>query len=170
MCEHQILCILPGLLFFSLCFHLLNFHGVWLASPHKQVMVPDAEVQDLQNDQVTGQSMHFFSFLDSTQFETLHQFYHQERQTQTYYIRPSKTIRQLLCKKLSQLKMFLLNASIPRNQLSDVILQTWHSRFSVPVYICSWYSTVQYDFSKFRHHFWCMKMCLPTLFGYLLCL
>jgi hypothetical protein len=38
---------LPGLLFLSLCFHLLHLHGVWLASPHEQVMVPNAKVQDL---------------------------------------------------------------------------------------------------------------------------
>lgn len=41
--------MLPGLLFLSLSFHLLHLHGVWLASPHEQVMVTYAEVQDLQN-------------------------------------------------------------------------------------------------------------------------
>jgi hypothetical protein len=41
--------MLPGLLFLRLSFHLLNLHGVWFASPHEQVMVTNAEVQDLQN-------------------------------------------------------------------------------------------------------------------------
>ena len=43
--------MLPGFLFLSLSFHLLHLHGVWLASPHEQVMVTNAEVQDLQNIQ-----------------------------------------------------------------------------------------------------------------------
>ena len=51
-CDNKLSCsslMLPGLLFLSLSFHLLHLHGVWLASPHEQVMVPNAEVQDLQN-------------------------------------------------------------------------------------------------------------------------
>ena len=51
-CDNKVSCsslMLPGLLFLSLSFHLLHFHGVWLASPHEQVMVTNAEVQDLQN-------------------------------------------------------------------------------------------------------------------------
>jgi hypothetical protein len=41
--------MLPGFLFLGLSFHLLHLHGVWLASPHEQVMVTNAKVQDLQN-------------------------------------------------------------------------------------------------------------------------
>lgn len=41
--------ILPGLLFLGLRFHLLHLHRVRLASPHEQVMVTNAEIQDLQN-------------------------------------------------------------------------------------------------------------------------
>jgi hypothetical protein len=50
-CDNKLSCssLIPGLLFLSLSFHLLHLHGVWLASPHEQVMVTNAEVQDLQN-------------------------------------------------------------------------------------------------------------------------
>lgn len=39
--------LLPGLLLFSLSLHLLHFNGVHLPPPHEQVVVTDAQLQDL---------------------------------------------------------------------------------------------------------------------------
>lgn len=40
--------LLAGLLLFSLSLHLLHFNGVHLSPPHEQIMVTDAQLQDLE--------------------------------------------------------------------------------------------------------------------------
>jgi hypothetical protein len=52
------------------------------------------------------------------------------------------------------------------HQLSDTILQTWYSRFSVLVCIFSQYSAVRYDLSIFSHCLECPNLCIPVLFEY----